>query len=335
MAIKEKLKTIVYIVRWATIGCFLFILSAYIVYVLIHYSRGQELFPNNFSFSRLIKQHDDVKEKSKVVTLSYSKPNFAHMVQQIANNSKVGHGFLRGTGPCSRIDYYEKASVFYPDVSGIHDILGFCYYHNSQDEKAVKSYQESIRLNSHNFWPFYNLGVIYFHGKEYEKAYAILQKAFQLKPAITLKIINTVGIYRQIWGEGENVEGWMNQGLKTSYTDAFKLMLLSQYYLKNFSVMVQMANYAISSGLEDQGFFYYYAGLAAFLLEEHEKSVVFFQKYIESNKGQYEPFYYLGMSLKAMGMEENSKRFLSQATFLQKAKQSAVSKGEEIGTKIF
>src|SRR5258708_6545940 len=67
---------------------------------------------------------------------------------------------------------YHKAVVRYFDFqrSEGYAMLGFCYERLGQESQAIVSYKQAIAFNPEYFWPYYNLGVIFYDQGRYSQA---------------------------------------------------------------------------------------------------------------------------------------------------------------------
>ena len=109
-------------------------------------------------------------------------------------------------------------------------LLGFCYYHDGRMDEAITAYQRASQLNPAFFWPYYNLGVIYFNQKNYTAAAPYFKQAAATDPRETLREIFTSHIYMEILNLGKEMREAIQKNLTASYKEAYESFLLSEYY---------------------------------------------------------------------------------------------------------
>ena len=87
-------------------------------------------------------------------------------------------------------DSYDKALK--EDIKDIEEtkdktyldyfILGNTYDDNGEYDKAIKAFQEAIKLNSNNSVTYYNMGIAYYNKEEYDNAIESYKKAIEINP---------------------------------------------------------------------------------------------------------------------------------------------------------
>jgi len=95
--------------------------------------------------------------------------------------------------------FYRMVAKYFPERGDAHGMLGFCYFHANDIEKAKEAYETASHLAPEMFWYHYNLGLIYFQNQQYDQAGRTLQKALAVDPKESLKYIQSSNIiYRSI-----------------------------------------------------------------------------------------------------------------------------------------
>jgi len=130
--------------------------------------------------------------------------------------------------------YYQKVTEYIPKRADAYGMLGFCYYHMGERQKAIESYEKAIEIHDQFFWFYYNLGMIYFKEGEYKQAYEWWKKAAHTKPQAAFGFIQwsqriympLVGIHRRL---GYSVE----EELRMGYKDCYMLLAMLQQYFFN------------------------------------------------------------------------------------------------------
>jgi len=232
--------------------------------------------------------------------------------------------------------YYEKVVDFIPIYRGdAYEILGFCHYHLGEYRESLMDYIKASRINPHFFWPHYNLGVIYFKRGYYSKASSAFETALATKLEDNFDVINTSKLFNPILMSSHPFTSATMLRLKTAYRDSHVLLILSYYYLNDFPKMFQQASSAIAASLDEDGRFYYYAGLAAYHMKRYKEAVYFFQTYTGMNTDFANAFYYLGISLKALGNEELSAKALGRAKLLRLTDRSEILMAGDVNLQMF
>ncbi len=224
------------------------------------------------------------------------------------------------------------AEVFYPDS---YAMLGYCYYYLGDIDKAEYYYKKAIKLNPVYIWFYHNLGIIYFHKGEYEKASNMFKHAIDTIPEINMKVISSSRIFTQIYAScaGKHINPFLRQMI--AYKDSFMLLVLSRYYQKKYYELVRYTVAAIKEGLDEKGFYYYYAGLASFHTGKYKDAMSFLEECIKKRPNFADAYYYYGLSLKSLNEDNLALRFFKKAIYLKKNKDDEMPDGTQIALKIF
>ncbi|VAX37652.1 hypothetical protein MNBD_UNCLBAC01-1652 [hydrothermal vent metagenome] len=131
--------------------------------------------------------------------------------------------------------YYQKVAEYIPNRADAYGLLGYCYYHLGQKQKAISAYEHAIKINPQFFWFHYNLSMIYFKDGEYQQAYEILKKTIKTKPQAVMAYIQwSKRIYLPIvLKKVEGGEYSVEQELKGAYQQCYKLLAMLQQYFFN------------------------------------------------------------------------------------------------------
>ena len=79
-------------------------------------------------------------------------------------------------------DFYEKAVSFQPKIAELRANLGLMYYQTGQDQQAIASFLQAIRLKPDLFVPNLFLGLDYLKLKRFSEAVAYLRRAALSRP---------------------------------------------------------------------------------------------------------------------------------------------------------
>jgi len=228
--------------------------------------------------------------------------------------------------------YFKKIVKYMPRKADAHGMLGYCQYYLGDKKKAVQAYQQASKINSRYFWFHFNLGVIYYEMNDYKKSIISFKKALLTGTGNSETFIKTSKIFQAILLDS-NFQDTPVERLKKAYYDCYKVLILSSQHLQKNKDAFLYAKSAIETGLDDDGFFYYQAGVSLFDLKEYKKSIGFFQGSIGKNRNNPQAFYYLGLSLKKVGNDKMSHLALKEAALLKKQDREFIS--EIINQKVY
>ena len=117
--------------------------------------------------------------------------------------------------------YFEQVTRLMPGMADAWGMLGFCYFHLGQQDKAVETIKKAIAINP-NFWGFYyNLGVIYLQQNNFEQAAENFQKALSTAPQLNALFIKSSKIYSDIIRQSKHQDIDLGQRLEDGYKLSF------------------------------------------------------------------------------------------------------------------
>ena len=193
--------------------------------------------------AEIIREHNLVIEKAKVMTISYYFPHFPYFAQIVEGAQKPNEELMDGYHfgkPYIFHMYYQKAAELFPKNEDAYVLLGYTEYYQKSINDALRDYQKSIELNPYFFWSYYNLGVIYFQQKDYMKSVWMFTRALSLNHTMTLEILHQSGLYRQIWKHVNNPPQLLQSNLEQGRQDAGVLLAASYLKGKAFAQSLQV-----------------------------------------------------------------------------------------------
>ncbi len=254
----------------------------------------------------MIFERDKAIVKAKSITLNQTLPSFQDLVKFIKRD--------QGSFLDERyIQYYEKVTNFFPQIAEAEGLLGFCYYHNGNLDQAILHFQKAIDLNPRFFWHYYNLGVIYSQSGRYQLANELLKRAVALRPEETIKALYRSKIYQQILSEWQGGAPDLIGQLKSGYIQAVQMIIANHYQLAHYSEMLFFTQQALSTGWDQRGEFSYWAGLAAFKMQDFEEALRYFQESLDKNSQNKKAAYQAGLCLRELGREDSAKKILQSS----------------------
>jgi tetratricopeptide (TPR) repeat protein len=198
---------------------------------------------------------------------------------------------------------------------------GFCEYYLGQTDQAIRDYEKAVQNASYFIWFDYNLGLLYFQKQDYDRAAKYLSQAIRSNPETAAKFMLASKLYMDaiVSIPGLDPEERLVSGLRDSY----KMLVLSYYHLKRFTELIVIADVAVNQKLDDDGFFYYYLGVGAYASDQFERAALYLREAIKRNPQSAEAYYYLALTLKALGKEELAVPALQKAEIFGHAKGSS------------
>jgi tetratricopeptide (TPR) repeat protein len=176
--------------------------------------------------------------------------------------------------------YYHKAvASFFPyQKAEAYGMLGFCHERLGEENQAVAAYNQAIASDPDYFWPYYNLGVIYYRQAQYAKAGDYFSQALQQSPIKTIVFLSRSKVYNDIrLSKQQGVYDFI-LGLKQGRTSAYILLMDCLSKTGAYDQLLLAAISALKEGLDAQGIFYYYAGVAAHMEGKEDAARFFISK---------------------------------------------------------
>lgn len=251
------------------------------------------------------------------VVVDYEKVRFGLKVRIIENFMPSSFRYLtsivkenateRSAELKEYIKFYEKVNQFFPNQVDTLSMLGFCYSKLGDTRRAVFYYNKAIQLDPQYFWPYYNLGLIYFKNRLFKEARAMFQQAILCDLNYALNFIHqSKVVYRSIALDDPLFGQEAPKRLREGYKNAYVLLLFTDFELKDYSLMLKDAHEAMTKKLDNQDIFYFFVGLAEYELKEFKKAVYLFKVALKHNSRSYDSYYYLGLSYQALKEKESA-----------------------------
>jgi tetratricopeptide (TPR) repeat protein len=216
------------------------------------------------------------------------------------------------------VNYHQAVADFFVfQKAEAYGMLGFCYERLGQQTQAVSSYRQAILLNPDYFWPYYDLGVIYYNQAQYAQAKDYFQQAIEQSPVKSLLLLSRSKVYNDVRLSKQEGEYDLLEGLKQGRTKAYILLMDSLFKTGSFDELLKTALYGLKEGLDTQGIFYYYVGLAAFYEKSYKQAVEFFQIALQEDPDNADALMYMGMCLHIANKEEMAQDLMRKAALLK------------------
>lgn len=288
---------------------------------------GTGLALYRFLLPHMIHEQKRAVVKARATMLNHKIPSFKDLLN-----------FLEGKYPSvgkEYVDYYERVVEFFPQAADAYGMLGFCYFHRGQVERAIAAYTQASTLTPRFFWYPLNLGLIYYREEQYTQAAESLQKAVAIPPQETLNQIKTSTVYRQILSEVRDVPHSPFLKMEEGFRLAYRYLLRSLHQLKNYERMLYYTQMAGQMGLANDGEFYYFAGLAYGGQKDMEQAAGLFQECLHRDPSFIEAYQPLAEALQALGKPELAEKFLKKAEEISQSLSSQGDREEKVALRIF
>ena len=213
--------------------------------------------------------------------------------------------------------YYEKNIEYLPNAADRYGMLGFCYYHSGQHEKALEVYKEAVLLTNSFFGFHYNMAVIYFKRGDYLNAAKALEKLTKTSLVKNMELVMTSRALRPFLVGKTGTANDVIERLTETFTNGYKLLVIIKFREQDYSSVIEYATQALILELPEEDFFLYYLGRAAYEKGLYEQAIGILQDAVEINSDHVDATYYLGLSIKAFGLEQMGNGILLRADKLR------------------
>jgi len=112
------------------------------------------------------------------------------------------------------------------------------------------------------------------------------------------------------------------EGLKEGRVKAYTLLMDSLSKTGAYDELWKIAMIGSKEGLDTQGIFYYYVGLADFYLKSYDQAMGSFQMSLQVNPDNADALMYMGMCLHLANKEEIAQALLSKASLIHQQRGS-------------
>jgi tetratricopeptide (TPR) repeat protein len=205
------------------------------------------------------------------------------------------------------LQYYEKLCALAPRYPEALGMLGFCHYYLGNEKKAIYFFEAAAKENPQLFWFTYNLGLIYYQRKEFEKAISYFMITLGKNLFLARELPRRSLIYINLDLPNENADGitpdirslnmnnFIDENLNEALLNCYRLIILSYQALNNYPAVVRVSQLALDKGMSGKAIFYYYLGVGAFQLKQYENAARVFQKCVELNPRFQDAYRWLGL----------------------------------------
>lgn len=236
------------------------------------------------------------------------------------------------------IVYHQKIVDFFPfERAEAYSILGYLYDLNGEPQKAIKAYKACLNLNPNFFWPLYNLGVGAFKRGDYIKSVEYFQTAIERNVNVNMILLLRAKVFADIrlsdkdHATSYDFLGAINEGRENAYIFVMESLSRSGDYKK----LLNVAFLGLKDAPIHQDIYYFYAGRAAFYLNQYEQAVFLLNLSIQKNPNNPEALMYLGRTVEALGRVDATPGLFKKAQQLQSTQGSLIEEHLKAGVRFF
>ena len=250
---------------------------------------------------------------SEIQALNRIMPPFEPLVEFTEKGTSIDGDILD-----QQVLYFKNVLKHMKGFSAADEMLGLSYFYQGNKELAERFLQEAVANNPDSFWFFYNLGLYYYKAKDYSQAITYFKKALGCSPKRTMQFMYTSKIYLPIFLASKlDMNKELGSRLQRGYSYNYRFIIQSYLEQEDYQNVLTHAVAGIQTNLDQEGVYQYYAGMAAYYLKDFKTAIYYLQESIKRNPRYSNAFYYLGMSVQALGKEDLANNFLKQAEILK------------------
>lgn len=238
----------------------------------------------------------------------YMRANILYLIQSVEGKTDFDPEELKKI-----TQYYETSAQYLDQEADVFGVLGVCYFYLNDRAKSIETLNKAIEINPNFFWYHYDLAAIYYNQKNYSQALISFENAVKIQPAQTLQAIgDSKKIYWPLFGGLANINK-LRTRLVEGYWQSYKIMTYICLDQKKYSEAIGYATYAINAKLDQNGEFYFLAGMAYYKLNQFDNAIIVLNKANQKNPQFADGFYYLGLCLKNIGQKQAGENMITQS----------------------
>lgn len=236
----------------------IFLIVVYLFLALPKWAGYLRPVKSSFPGSFIEKVRQQSQEKAAVRRVNLLMPASYETLLAFSRNANEHDS--RGLLPY--IGFYRALADFLPQpLSGdAHALLGFCYVHQKDLQRARHHFREAVRLNPLSITPRYNQGLLEFQAQNYDMTIVLVSELMAVGPQAALQAAVSSKIYIDILRQTGGLD--LELESRETLARAMRLLVISQYKTAKYSEIVNASRFAVESGLGPREFFQFYALLA-------------------------------------------------------------------------
>jgi tetratricopeptide (TPR) repeat protein len=151
-----------------------------------------------------VMDYQRVAEQGEADAKPGPKPLSTKWVKNAAYHIIMGQQSLAAKEPKQALEHFTKVVEIYPDITGLHRVLGLLYLQNEEYAPAAAHLEKALQEED-SFEVLNNLGAAYMGMEEYDKAEKHLKHALELQPEKPECYRNLALLYREMKRDNDAV----------------------------------------------------------------------------------------------------------------------------------
>ncbi len=255
---------------------------------------------------------DQFKVRSDIQALNRIMPDFTPLVDFTEKGIPIDEDTLD-----EQVLYFKSVLKHMSGFSAAHELLGLSYFYQGKMDKAEESLNKAVESNPEVFWFYYNQGIFYYRNKNYPKSIESFQKALKCDPKNTIQFMVSSRIYLPIFlASKADLNNEMSRRLQEGYSWAYQFMINGYLQQKDYQNVLKVSMIGMQTGLDRSWVYLYYVGLAAHFLNDFKTAGYYLQESIKQNPNYANSYYYLGLSIQALGKNDLANSLFERAKSL-------------------
>jgi tetratricopeptide (TPR) repeat protein len=256
---------------------------------------------------------NNFKMSSDIQALNRIMPSFEPLVAYNEQGKLINEEVLD-----QQVLYFKSVLRYMTGFSAAHELIGITYYLQGEGSLAERSFKDAVKTNPDMFWFLYNQGIFYYKKKNFSLATESFEKALACDPKKTLQFMFVSKIYLPLFISSKlDLGNTLAQRLQEGYASAYQFIIDGYLQQDDYANAIRYAKLGVQTNLDQRGIYHYYVGMSSYYLKDFKTAIFYLQESVKKNPSYANSFYYLGMSIQAVGKEELANTFLEQAKKLK------------------
>ncbi len=197
-----------------------------------------------------------------------------------------------------------------------YEKLGMQAYLQSDFDKSIEYFQNSLKLEPTNAVVYNNLGMAYWKKNDVKTAIKYFNQSFEIDKSYTQPLLNLSLIYKQLKDENKELD-YLNKAATANPDDYGTYYLLGNYYYQKGYLPLASENYRKT--IEKKSDFieaYYGLGATLYALNDFTQSAKILEKATLLQNNSDKIYYALSKSLIALGNYPKARDYLEEAILI-------------------
>lgn len=191
------------------------LLGGFVILLKEDFLKAASLLKNYCSRPVLRVESEKVASKAMLTTINHYRPDLSQWKNFFTSRLVPEEKFLKESA-----QYYGAISAYIPRMAEAEHMLGLCHYFLGEKKAALIDEQKAVFLEPQLFAAWYDLGMMYYKQKAFAQSAESFRRALEVKPAASIKIVQSSRIYKEILRSADNPDMINAQKIKDDYRDA-------------------------------------------------------------------------------------------------------------------